>query len=107
MYSSQIAKVFPASVNPAVGVRVLTMGILGVSVMRLSDRLGPTENADDLATDVLNLTIAGLQAGVALCSQIEWCPLDDEKVEDNPASKVKLVGAMYDVATGRVAFLND
>src|SRR5207248_1372887 len=33
----------PATMNPAVAVRVLTMGILGVAVMRLSDRLGPTE----------------------------------------------------------------
>ena len=28
---------------------LLTIGLLGVAVMRLSDRLGPGENADDLA----------------------------------------------------------
>src|SRR5947208_1119639 len=62
-------QVMPPVLNAAVGVRVLTMGILGVSVMRLSDRLGPNENADDLARDVLDVLIAGLQSGLALRSK--------------------------------------
>ena len=37
-------------------------------MMRLSDRLAPGENADELARDVLNVTLAGLQSGVALQS---------------------------------------
>ena len=36
--------------------------------LRLSDRLAPGENADLLAADVLNLTLAGLRSGVALQS---------------------------------------
>src|SRR5439155_23788113 len=60
------AKVIPSTMNPAAAVRVLTMGLLGVAVMRLSDRLGPTENADDLARDVLYFPIAGLQSGLTL-----------------------------------------
>src|SRR5436189_1666461 len=49
--------VFRPDLKPAVAFRLLTMGILGVAVMRLSDRLGPDENADDLAKDVLDITI--------------------------------------------------
>jgi hypothetical protein len=52
------------------------MGILGVAVSRLSDRLGPNENADDLAQDVIDLTIAGLQAGPPLRSRSAVCPDD-------------------------------
>src|SRR5438309_2198357 len=81
------AKLFPASVNPSVGVRVLTMGILGVSVMRLSDRLGPTENADDLARDVLDVLIAGLQAGVPLRSTgFLVCPQDEPQLASETAA---------------------
>jgi AcrR family transcriptional regulator len=61
-------KVLPASVKPYVAVRLLTMGLLGVAVLRLSDRLAPSEDADALADDVLNVTLAGLQSGVALSS---------------------------------------
>jgi AcrR family transcriptional regulator len=70
---------FPASVPPVVALRTLTTGVIGVAVMRLSDRLGPGESADDLAADMLNVTIAGLQAGVALRSKTIWCPLDEEQ----------------------------
>jgi len=87
------AQVLPPGVNPAVGVRVLTMGILGVSVMRLSDRLGPTENADDLARDVLDVLIAGLQSGVPLRSKgFLVCPQDEEPVmESSTRSDVRSV----------------
>jgi hypothetical protein len=43
-------------------------GLLGVAVLRLSDRLAPSENADALAEDVLSVTLAGLQAGATLTS---------------------------------------
>ena len=39
--------------SPMSRCRLLTIGMLGVAVMRLSDRLGPSENADELARDVL------------------------------------------------------
>ena len=83
----------PASMNPAVAVRVLTMGILGVAVMRLSDRLGPTENADDLARDVLDVVIAGLQSGIALRSKgVLVCPHDEQQLtSDTSASDVRSV----------------
>lgn len=72
------AGLLPASLPPPVGFRMLTTGLLGVAVMRLSDRLGPGENADDLARDVLNVTLAGLQAGVPLTSTSTPCPFDRE-----------------------------
>ena len=69
--------VFPASVKPLVAVRLLTMGLLGVAVMRLSDRLGANEDADLLARDVLNVMIAGLQSGVAVNSTGLDCVVDE------------------------------
>ena len=69
----------PADLKPPVAFRLLTTGLLGVAVMRLSDRLGPGENADDLARDVLDVTIAGLQSGVALRSHTAPCPLDEPR----------------------------
>jgi AcrR family transcriptional regulator len=67
----------PASTDPIVATRVLMMGLLGVAVMRLSDRLGPEENGDDLADDVLDVTLAGLASGVQLKSTATvLCPID-------------------------------
>ena len=78
--------VLPASTNPVVAMRLLTVGLLGVAVMRLSERLAPDENADQLAADVLNVALAGLQSGVALQSTgAVGCPLD-EKIADAQAS---------------------
>jgi len=72
------AEVFPAQVDAHVAFRLLVMGLLGAAVMRLSDRLGPGENADALARDVLNVTLRGLQSGVVLESTAGRadCPLD-------------------------------
>ncbi|MBI3491379.1 MAG: TetR/AcrR family transcriptional regulator [Acidobacteria bacterium] len=76
----------PATLNPAVVFRTMTVGLLGVAVMRLSDRLQPGENADDLATDVLNVTLAGLRSGVTLYSKSSVdCPLE-ERAADAKAS---------------------
>lgn len=61
-------KLFPKTVKPHVAFRILMMGLLGVAVMRLSDRLAPSEDASALADDVINVTLAGLQSDVALAS---------------------------------------
>jgi AcrR family transcriptional regulator len=58
----------PASLDPHVAMRTLMAGVLGVAVMRLSERLAPGEDADLLAADVLNVTLAGLRTGVTLQS---------------------------------------
>src|SRR5262249_50537484 len=67
------AKSLPADVNPLIAFRLLTMGLLGVAVMRVSDRLAPGENADDLARDVINVVIAGLRSGASLHSTATAC----------------------------------
>ena len=76
--------VLPAHVNAQVAFRLLAMGLMGAAMMRLSDRLGRGENADALARDVLNVTLRGLQSGVALEStsvEVDCLP------DDRPASK--------------------
>jgi AcrR family transcriptional regulator len=78
----------PNTLNPLVAMRVLMVGMLGVAVLRLSERLAPGENADLLAADMLNVTLAGLRAGVALQSPSGIaCPLDRvDPVENAQAS---------------------
>jgi hypothetical protein len=65
-------------VKPSVALRLLTMGLVGVAVMSASDRLAPGENPDALASDVLDVTLAGLRAGVTLQSpHVDMkCPAD-------------------------------
>jgi AcrR family transcriptional regulator len=72
------AGVLPADAAPEVILRILSTALIGVAVMRLSDRLAPGEDADALADDVLDVTLAGLQAGVRLRSLAPsaLCPLD-------------------------------
>src|SRR5580765_1929135 len=60
----------PAHVDAHVAFRLLAMGLMGAAMMRLSDRLGRGENADALARDVLNVTLRGLQSGIALESNL-------------------------------------
>ncbi|MGE3176525.1 MAG: TetR/AcrR family transcriptional regulator [Vicinamibacterales bacterium] len=67
---------FPAGTPLPAAFRLLTVGLLGVAAMRVSDRLGDGEDPDALARDVLNVTIAGLRSGIPLSSQAFTCPLD-------------------------------
>jgi AcrR family transcriptional regulator len=68
----------PQTVDPQIAMRALMVGVLGVALLNLSERLLPGENADLLAADVLNLTLAGLRSGVSLQSPrgVDSCPLD-------------------------------
>jgi AcrR family transcriptional regulator len=77
----------PKTLDPFVAMRALMVGLLGIAVLRLSERLTPGENADLLAADVLNLTIAGLRSGVVLQSPrgLE-CPLAEKSIPDAQAS---------------------
>lgn len=63
------ARALPATLDAAVACRMLVMGVLGISAMGLSERLGPSEQVDVLARDVLNAMLAGLQSGVSLQSK--------------------------------------
>ena len=64
----------PAVLDPAVAMRLLTLGVVGLAVMRLSERLAPGENADHLAADVLDVTLAGLRTGLTLRTTSTDCP---------------------------------
>jgi len=67
----------PRTVDPHIAMRALMVGVLGVALLNLSERMLPGENPDLLAADVLNLTLAGLRSGVALQSPAGvGCPLD-------------------------------
>jgi AcrR family transcriptional regulator len=67
------AKALPSTLNPGVAFRLLTMGILGVAVLRLSHRLSPAEDSDVIAADILEVTLAGLKTGVPLGSTSMPC----------------------------------
>ena len=73
-----------ADVAPEVLIRLLTVGLLGVAVFRLSERLGSGESADDLARDVLEVTIAGLRPGLMLKLPTPVCLADAHS--DSPVS---------------------
>lgn len=57
---------FPKAMNPHVAMHVLWGALVGPSVIGNCNRLGPNEDRDALARDVLETTLAGLQAGVTL-----------------------------------------
>jgi AcrR family transcriptional regulator len=77
----------PKTLDTAAAMRTLMAGVLGVAVLRLSDRLGPEEDPDLLATDMLNLTLAGLRSGIVLQSAgATGCPLENTPIADAQAS---------------------
>lgn len=53
----------PGHVNPAAAIHIIWAALVGAGVIGLCDRLSPGEDRDQLARDVLNAVIAGLQAG--------------------------------------------
>jgi len=73
----------PKTVEPTVAMRMLTVGLLGISVLRMSDRLAEGEDADALAADVLDVVFAGLKSGVALRSKpVVDCPLVESSLQE-------------------------
>src|SRR5215208_2965886 len=78
----------PSTLEPQIAMRALMVGILGVALLNLNERLMPGENVDLLAADVLNLTLAGLRSGVALQSPrgVTVCPLENQPDIDAQAS---------------------
>jgi AcrR family transcriptional regulator len=57
---------FPSAASASSVFRVLSTAVYGASVFRLSNRMAPGEDADALARDLLEATLAGLRAGVRL-----------------------------------------
>lgn len=67
----------PARVAPDVMFKIVSSALIGVAVMRLSDRLPPGEDAEALARDVLDVTLAGLRAAPPTRTSSTECVLDD------------------------------
>jgi AcrR family transcriptional regulator len=59
---------FPDSVDADAVARVLSSAVIGVAVLRLGDRLGPSDDADAIANDVLDVSLAGLRSTATLRS---------------------------------------
>lgn len=55
---------FPPGTDAAAVFRILMAAVHGVAVLRLCERLAPGEDADALARDTLEATLAGLRAGI-------------------------------------------
>jgi AcrR family transcriptional regulator len=68
------AGAFPSTLNPNVAMHMLWAGLIGPAVVGIRHRLASGEDYDALARDVLNATIAGLQAGVATTFVSCKCP---------------------------------
>lgn len=58
--------IFPPSTDPLIAFRMFTTAILGAAGARVCDRLGPEEDGEALASDLVELIIAGLRAGTPL-----------------------------------------
>jgi AcrR family transcriptional regulator len=58
------AGAFPKTLSPNVAMHMLWAALIGPAVIGIRHRLATGEDYDALARDVLNATIAGLQAGV-------------------------------------------
>jgi AcrR family transcriptional regulator len=57
---------FPGAKSAAAVFRILWTAMYGAAVFRLTNRLAPGEDADALAHDLLEATLAGLQSGAEL-----------------------------------------
>lgn len=55
---------FPGTLHPGVAIRLLMSPILGIAAQSISNRLEANEDVDALIGDMIEVTIAGLQAGV-------------------------------------------
>jgi hypothetical protein len=77
---------FPGVEEPHAALNTLITGLVGVAVLRLADRLAPGEDAHALARNVLDTTIAGLRAGVAVRRTHTDCPLDEPAARSTTAS---------------------
>ena len=68
------AGAFPQDLSPNVAMHMLWASLIGPAVIGIRHRLASGEDYDALARDVLNATIAGLQAGVTTTFVSCKCP---------------------------------
>ena len=64
---------FPRSLDPDAVFHILGAAMYGVSVLRLSDRFVPRQQADALARDLLEMALAGLRGGMPLTFSADVC----------------------------------
>jgi len=76
----------PPTMDAGAACRMLTMSVLGISAMRLSGRLGAGDDLDELARDVVNTLLAGLQAGVPLRAASLPCAAETPEPVENVSS---------------------
>jgi RND family efflux transporter MFP subunit len=55
--------IFPAGTSPETALRLLFAPVIGIAALRLSNRMQPDVDADALAHDAIETTIAGIRAG--------------------------------------------
>lgn len=82
----------PRTLDAAAAMRTVSAGLIGVAVLRLSDRVAADEDADTIAANVLDVTLAGLRTGVTLQPiSTTRCPLDETPVLSEQASASRSV----------------
>ena len=79
------AGAFPKTLNPNAAMHMLWAALIGPAVVGIRHRLATGEDYDALARDVLNATIAGLQAGVATSFVSCKCPAEGIAAAHVPA----------------------
>lgn len=79
------AGVFPAGTRPEVAMHVLWAALTGPAVIGNGGRLGPGEDPDALARDVLETVLAGLRAG--LVTTFEPCPMPGQARCPSPGAR--------------------
>ena len=65
---------FPKTLNPNAAMHMMWAALIGPAVVGIRHRLASGEDYDALARDVLNATIAGLQAGIETSFVSCKCP---------------------------------
>src|SRR5262245_60234252 len=76
---------FMKGLDPAAALHVLWAGMLGPATVAIAQRLGPDEDPDALAHDVLEAILAGLGTGVGTTFVSDKCPLMTPDSSDEPA----------------------
>lgn len=76
----------PASIAPDVMLQIVSSAVVGVAVLRLSGRLSSNDAADTLASDMLDVALAGLAAAPPLRTTVSVCHDEAAPVHDGRLS---------------------
>lgn len=67
--------IFAKTIDPGAGLHLLWAAMLGPATLGFAKRLGPGEDPDALARDILEAVLAGFQAGVTTTFHACACPM--------------------------------